>query len=151
MTQSRLDTIHFNLKCSNQRELYIQVLCSRVSNALWSCVMAKRHRLLATLPYAQGLTMDAFISSACRVAPGTGAAALAQVSAVGRGWAAMWAPPRQLVVWRRTTCPPPVRLEEECVALREAVLHPGSAVTQVRQLKSVNGKVSFETVAKMFY
>uniref|UniRef100_A0A8C7IVY8 Vasotocin-neurophysin VT 1 n=1 Tax=Oncorhynchus kisutch TaxID=8019 RepID=A0A8C7IVY8_ONCKI len=42
MAQSRLDTnvIHFNLKCSNQRELYMQVLCSRVPNALWSCVMA---------------------------------------------------------------------------------------------------------------
>lgn len=80
--------------------------------------------------------MDALISSACRVAPGTGAAALAPISAVGRGWAATWARQRQLAAWRRTTCPPPARLEEECVALREAVLHPESAVTQVRQLVS---------------
>lgn len=71
--------------------------------------------------------------SACRVVPETEAAASAPVSAVGRAWAACWAPQRQLTVWRRTTCSPPARQEGDPVDLREdAVLLQDSVVTQVQ-------------------
>ena len=62
----------------------------------------------------------------------TGDAALAPVSAVVRGLAALWAPPKPRVAWRRTTCLLSVKPEEEHVALRkDAAGWKGSAVTRV--------------------
>lgn len=74
-----------------------------------------------------------FSSSACLVAPETGATASAPVSAAGRASAACWAPQKQLTVWRRTTCSPPASQEGDPVDLRaDAALLQGSAVMQVR-------------------
>ena len=75
--------------------------------------------------------------SACLVGQGSRAAALAPVSAVGRMWAAGWAPRRRHTAWRRTTCPPPARWEGDPVDLiQHAVPHRESAVTQVRAHQS---------------
>ncbi|KAM9464809.1 uncharacterized protein ACWYII_009855 isoform 1-T1 [Salvelinus alpinus] len=62
---------------------------------------------------------------------GSRAAASAPVSAVGKGWAAGWAPQRRHAAWRRTTCPPPVRQEGDPVDLKQdAAPHQASVVTQ---------------------
>lgn len=75
-----------------------------------------------------------FSSSVCPVAPGTGAAASAPVSAAGRASAVCWVPRRRLAVWRRTICSPPARQEGGPVGPREgAALPPDSAVMQVRK------------------
>jgi len=74
-----------------------------------------------------------FSSSACRVAPETGAAASAPASAAGRASAACWAPRKQVAVWRRTTCSPPARPQGNPVDQREdAAPHQASAVTRVQ-------------------
>ena len=73
-------------------------------------------------------------TSACRVAPETGVAASAPVSAAGRASAACSAPRKRLTAWRRTTCSPPARQEGDPVDLREdAALLQDSAVMQVRK------------------
>lgn len=82
--------------------------------------------------------------SACCVGQGSRAAASAPVSAVGKGWAAGWAPQRRHAAWRRTTCPPPARQEGDPVDLKQdAALHQASVVTQVKKLQChVSGMIS---------
>ena len=73
------------------------------------------------------------------MAPGTGAAASAPVSAAGRASAACWAPRKQLTAWRRTTCSPPARQEGDPADLRvDTALLQDSAVTQVQSDLTVN-------------
>ncbi|XP_024296358.1 uncharacterized protein LOC112263968 isoform X1 [Oncorhynchus tshawytscha] len=80
---------------------------------------------------ARGPSWTLHNASACCVGQGSRAAVSAPVSAVGKGWAAGWAPQRRHAAWRRTTCPPPVRQEGDPVDLKkDAALHQASVVTQ---------------------
>ncbi|KAG5841337.1 hypothetical protein ANANG_G00198460 [Anguilla anguilla] len=120
------------LRCATKTRENLKMSGAAVSVCLLSLLSACTACYISNCPIGGKRSLSDSPLRKCMVCgPGTGAGALAPVSAAGRGSAASWAPRRRRTARPRATCPPPARWGAEPVEARAGTVpRRASAATQ---------------------